>query len=173
MLSDTMENNTKKEPTKELSFVRASKKNCPTRFLFVSRADLADPNVTSDMIETFSAFGDLDTAMGPICIHINQKRHASYVCFQDKEGCQRAYLAAETGAGISLKDGAERLICRYTDMEKSLIAPPEAECISITRGIEVPGLSVTEDFVSEEEEEYLLDFCDTRNAEKFFSKGNE
>jgi hypothetical protein len=37
--------------------------------------------------------------------------------------------------------------------------------------VEVPGLTILKDFVTEDEEQHLLDFCDTRNAEKFFSKG--
>lgn len=165
-----MEHTTKEKDT-EISFVKPSKKASPTRFLFVSKADISDPNLAAELISIFSRYGDLDETMGPV--YINHKRHVCYVCFQDKGSCQKALLATQCKEGMSLSGGVEKLICKYADVERPVTPPPEPECISTTEGVDVPGLTVMEEFVSEEEERFLLDFCDTRNADtvKAFSKG--
>ena len=166
----TSMNDTAKE-SNDISFIKPSKKACPTRFLFVSKANIAKPTLNAELIEIFSPFGDLDTTVGPICV--NQKRHVCYVCFTEAESCQRALLATQTGSGISLPNDTVRLICKYADIERPSIPPPEPECVSSTTEVVVPGLTVVENFVDPDEEQHLLDFCDTRNAEKFFSKGNQ
>ena len=166
--NENNENNHKKDNFP--SFIKPSKKSCPTRYLFVSKANTTDPNLATLLTETFSQFGDLDTSLGPTCI--NLKRHVCYVIFKDVESCERALLATQTDGGIALQGYEDvRLICKYAGIEKPVIPPPEPECISSTANVNVPGLTVIENFVTEDEEQYLLDFCDTRNAVKYFSKG--
>ena len=177
-MSDTVSNECKTTEHK-VSFVKPSKKSCPTRYLFVSKANTSLPIdiLTQELIDIFSPFGPLDqsipgtTSVGPVVI--NQKRHVCYVCFASKESCERALLATQAGQGLVLpSNNTVRLICKYADVERPVIPPPEPECISSTTEINVPGLTVIENFITSEEEQYLLDFCDNRNAEKFFSKGN-
>ena len=158
-------------------FVKPSKKKKkkgeaerpPTRFLFISKADTSRPRLLSELADTFSQFGSLDSDLGPVCV--NWKRHVCYVCFQEEEACRRALIATQEGEGVALGDGI-RLICKYADLYRPQIPPPEPECVSATDDVLVPGLTLLQDFISPEEEEFLIDFCDNRNSKDYFAKGN-
>ena len=96
------------------SFVKPPKKSCPTRFLFVSKANTLNPNLKTELIEIFSSYGLLDTVVGPV--FVNHSRHVCYVCFEESAACQRALLATQEDQGLFLPvDNEIRLICKYAD----------------------------------------------------------
>jgi alkylated DNA repair dioxygenase AlkB len=62
---------------------------------------------------------------------------------------------------------------RYADLTRTIIPPPEPECISVTADVVVPGLHLFPEFVTEEEERELIEFSDQKDSHgKLFWKTN-
>lgn len=52
---------------------------------------------------------------------------------------------------------------KYASIKKPSTPPPEPECTSSTVDIQVPGMMLIPDFISPDEEAYLLDTYATRD----------
>jgi hypothetical protein len=52
--------------------------------------------------------------------------------------------------------GVSQIMAKYTDIAGSR-GPPEAECTSLTSNVVIPGFTLIENFISEEEEMKLIE----------------
>jgi hypothetical protein len=90
-------------------------------------------------------------------------QHVCYVCYKDEMSAQRAMeYVADLGIWISDR----KLSAKYAAIARPTIPPPEPECISTTQEVVVPGLHVLADFITAEDEQRLLVFCDSQENKK-------
>lgn len=97
------------------------------------------------------------------------QQHVCYVCFKEEQSAQMAIeYVATTGMWL----GGRKLSTKYATIARPPMPPPEPECTSSTDEIEVPGLTVIRDFVTEADELHLLQMCDIHENKKSKWKSN-
>lgn len=155
---------------KDKMFVRPTKGNAglPTRYLYLSGvgSDLGtDPMALHQFL---SRFGELES-IGADDEEDNQdelSKEASGVymppnrryCFAVFKLVESAIAAHDFFSRNSSVDelGVSQVMAKYSDIAGSR-GPPEAECTSSTSSVIVPGFTLIENFISEEEEMNLME----------------
>lgn len=119
----------------------------------------------------FEPYGELDNEQPWGAIDYPEGRRYVFVSYKNMEDSEKAY--ADLGNGKSLEAlGGGKLYIRYAEraVEKDSKRPTEAECTSATRDVQVPGLILVEQFLSENEEAHLLNLLDSSPWEEGLSR---
>lgn len=143
-------------------FTKPTVNNCgPTRFLYLSCDGLQNDTISLEALtEIFSKFGELDYSNEETAIELIPNRRFCFICYTtvasatsaiehfNQEGLESNELISLFGAKIVLKYAIERVETK---------PPPEPECTSLTDHVEVPGLYLLNNYITEEEEKALLE----------------
>lgn len=144
---------------KNEKFVKPKSYSGPTRYLYVSVGAVVDENLKTLLIEEFSKFGKLDFTSVESPIEIPSNRRYFFVIFKSVESAISASKYFETHDTLSMSSTWTKVFVRFA-VPNGPRGPPEAECISTTEAVVVPGCDVIIDFISEEEEQILLNEID-------------
>jgi alkylated DNA repair protein alkB family protein 8 len=152
---------------KDKKFIRPSKRDVdkPTRHLYVSGIGHEFKTDISDLRTFFSQFGELeepnnsesDNDVGDFGdFYMPLDRRYCFVSFKSIESATVSFNALNK-EDVSIPSlGVTGLLVKFATSAADKSGPPEAECTSSTDHIHIEGLSVIENFISEEEEEALL-----------------
>lgn len=142
------------EVSSQLRFAkpRSDAESTPTRYLFV--AGLKNFIDKIDKIKSiFGHFGALDDSNND-CIEIIPKKRYFFIVYKEIDSAVRAYNEIN-GRCIPELDFCQIFIKFAEENVKQ--PPPVPECTSTTKDIFVPGLTLTEKFITELEEKELLE----------------
>jgi alkylated DNA repair protein alkB family protein 8 len=152
---------------KDKKFIRPSKREVdkPTRHLYVSGIGHEFKTDISALRTFFSEFGELeepninepDNAVGDFGnLYMPLDRRYCFISFKSVDSATAAFnqLNKEDAPIPSL--GVTGVLVKFATAAADKSGPPEADCTSSTDHIHIEGLAVIENFITEEEEEALL-----------------
>lgn len=134
-----------------------------TRFLYVAGVGDELGSDATKIRRFFALFGELDNSDGDAVVMIANRRYC-YVCFAAAESAAKALdfvsdKAKCTADHLLSAIGVPKIVVNYA-IEKSSIASTtsELECTSSVRnmGVKIPGCYIVPAFITEGEEEALL-----------------
>jgi len=132
----------------------------PTRNLIVAHFGNGDQHDQDVLFEIFAEYGEIEH------LFLFPAMDYGMLCFKDVESAQKAVEGSTNGSyeGKLGESGTRYIFVWYSQLEYHQLKKFHADTLpSAERSVDIPGIDVIENFVTEEEEKQLLDTIDNQS----------
>lgn len=147
---------------KDSRFVKPTpSNNGPTRFLYLASDKLLSNELSLEVLTGFfRKYGELDYSVDGVAIDLIPNRRYCFISFLELESACKVleYVDQHSpeDSDFCIMFG-QKFMIKYAIERVESRPPPEPDCTSLTDHVVVPGLHVIPNFISELEEQALLD----------------